>query len=386
MPSLFTWNESFKTELPSIDEQHLHLVGLINDLEEQVLSAETMAPETFAVIGDAVLEHTRIHFRNEKTMMDKAGLDPRHIKLHCAAHQSCLLRVRALVDLGNDLPLDRACVLVEYLVQWLANHVLGVDQSMARQIRAIEGGLSPAKAFESDASNTQSGTGPLLAALGELSHAVSDRNHELRTLNRELELRVQQRTADLEYANNQLQMLSTQDDLTGLPNRRFATLTLQQFWAEALRYGENLSVLLLDADHFKQVNDHFGHAEGDALLRALAALLRNAVRASDIVCRLGGDEFLVICPRTSETGAVEVAKKILAARQPYRTMDGVVCWNGAVSIGLAEIGDGMSRPDDLVDAADRALYSAKRQGGACMAGGQDHSGEIGRRKNRAGSH
>ncbi|MDH5512560.1 MAG: GGDEF domain-containing protein, partial [Gammaproteobacteria bacterium] len=132
--------------------------------------------------------------------------------------------------------------------------------------------------------------------------------------------------------------------------------------------GGSLSVLLLDADHFKQVNDRFGHAEGDALLRTLATRLRDAVRRSDIVCRLGGDEFLVICPHSSLPGAADVARKILAAKQPFCTADGVECWDGAISIGIAEATGAMTQPEDLLEAADQALYTAKRQGGARMAG------------------
>jgi hemerythrin len=190
----------------------------------------------------------------------------------------------------------------------------------------------------------------------------------LRALNRELEQRVQQRTIDLEHANRQLQLLSTQDDLTGLPNRRFAILSLNQLWFETQRYGGALSVLMLDADRFKEVNDRFGHAAGDALLRDLAKRLRDAVRRSDIVCRLGGDEFLVICPRSSRLGAADVARKILADKRPCRTGDGVECWDGALSIGIAEVRGSMTRLEDLLQAADQALYTAKRQGGAQVAG------------------
>jgi len=92
------------------------------------------------------------------------------------------------------------------------------------------------------------------------------------------------------------------------------------------------------------------------------------VRTSDIVCRLGGDEFLVICPRSPREGAAQVARKILAARAPFCDEDGTECWNGALSIGIAEAGNGMATPENLLRAADEALYVAKRQGGAQLAG------------------
>ena len=132
-----------------------------------------------------------------------------------------------------------------------------------------------------------------------------------------------------------------------------------------------LSVLLLDADHFKEVNDRFGHAEGDALLQELATRLRASVRKSDIVCRLGGDEFLVICPRTSQSEANLLARKIDTARQPFFLADGVMCWNGSISMGIAEKVAGMKAADELLKLADRALYAAKRQTGIRIVSGTD---------------
>jgi hemerythrin len=99
----------------------------------------------------------------------------------------------------------------------------------------------------------------------------------------------------------------------------------------------------------------------------LAKRLRESVRECDIICRLGGDEFLVICPQTPQPQASEVAKRILAAMEPYYTADGVECWDGAISIGIAEVGNTMTRFEDFLSAADKALYAAKRQGGARLA-------------------
>lgn len=370
MQSLFTWNESFLTHLPSVDEQHQRLVNLINDIGERVISAETIDPQAFASARDILYDYASFHFSDEEALMEQAGLDTRHVEVHRVTHRVFAMEAQSLVELGDDISPERVRFLVEYLVHWLAYHILGTDQSMARQIEAIKNGRSPAAAFDDDAEYIQTSTDPLLAALKGLFQVVSARNHELRMLNSELEERVKQRTRDLEQANHQLQMLSTQDELTGLPNRRFAVLTLGHLWAETQRYGNPLAVLLLDADRFKEVNDGFGHATGDALLQALSARLRQSVRSSDIVCRLGGDEFLVICTQGTYAAAAEVARKILATRQPFFDADGTECWNGAVSIGVAEAGKSMAGFEDLLEAADKALYVAKRQGGARMAGSQ----------------
>lgn len=369
MTSLFNWNKTFLTGLSAVDQQHQHLVELINDLGETAISGGELDQQSFEAIREELLAYARVHFAEEIALMKQAGVDPRHVKLHSAEHHTFAVDAIALSEI-NDAPFpDRFRRLVDYLVNWLAYHILGVDQSMARQIRAIEGGLSPAQAYEQDAQATQSGTEPLLSALKGLFQVVSERNRALRALNRELDERVQQRTMELEQANRQLQMLAVHDELTGLHNRRFAIAALDELWAEAQRDGTPLSVLMLDADHFKPVNDRFGHATGDALLRALASRLQNAVRTSDFVCRLGGDEFLVICPRSTLDGAALVAEKILAECAPFNTEDGVECWDGSISIGLAEAGESMVRPEDLLHAADEALYAAKRGGGARLSGG-----------------
>jgi len=274
--------------------------------------------------------------------------------------------LREFVRSPRSVTPDQLRTLAEYLVRWLAFHILDVDQSMARQVHAIEGGASPEYAFEQDEQFTRGRTQPLMTALSGLFHAVSTRNQELRELNHQLESRVAERTVELEEANRRLQILATQDELTGLPNRRFAMLTLERLWEERARYGGELSVLLLDADGFKQVNDRFGHPQGDTMLRVLAKRLRDSVRGSDVVCRLGGDEFVVICPRCDRFATAVVARRILESSKPLLTSEGKECWKGAVSIGLAEADGTMSRVEELLAAADRALYLVKRAGGGSV--------------------
>lgn len=369
MSTLFDWNETFLTGLPAIDHQHQRLVELINDLGELVISSDTIDAGAFAVARDTLLDYVGTHFGGEEALMEKARLDPRHLEQHRAAHRAFTHEALILGESHQGITADQARELVDFLVNWLAYHILGVDQSMARQMRAIENGQTPEAAYDDDLGHMQARTEPLLTALKGLFQLVSERNRALRTLNRELDERVRQRTAELERANQQLHVLSIRDDLTGLPNRRFAISALDELWREARRDGTPLSVLMLDADRFKPVNDTFGHATGDAILRALATRLQDAVRTSDIVCRLGGDEFLVICPRSPRDGAAQVAEKILASCAPFHAENGTACWNGAISIGVAELRDGMLHPEDLLRAADDALYAAKRQGGAQASGG-----------------
>ena len=162
----------------------------------------------------------------------------------------------------------------------------------------------------------------------------------------------------LRRVNAQLQHLSRSDALTGLYNRAGFDEIFQRELARAQRFGTGLSVILLDIDFFKRINDQLGHTAGDSVLRELALLLRAVVRNVDSVTRWGGEEFLVICPATQPQQALVLAERILLAVrahvfgiQPPIT----------VSAGLASLQPGQN-PDTLFTQADKALLQAKRQG------------------------
>jgi len=160
----------------------------------------------------------------------------------------------------------------------------------------------------------------------------------------------------------QLAHRAQHDALTGLPNRALFEDRLAQAMIRRARTGEAMALMYLDVDHFKRVNDTYGHASGDALLKTFAARLADCVRASDTVARLGGDEFTVLleglaCPDF----ACEVADKILAAmHSPLRLGDAIV--TVSTSIGIAWAADGEIAPADLLNRADAALYCAKAKG------------------------
>lgn len=360
MDRLFNWSDVFLTGIDSVDAQHHRLVDLINNLAACVFDAGNDGNAELAETREALADYARVHFADEELLMQQAGMDSRFIDAQKAEHQTF---TEEMGSLGPDLSEEALQANLKYLVSWLAHHILGIDQSMARQLQEIRKGASAAEAYEAEQSRRRSLDDPLLDALSVMLHVVSQRNRELRIANAELEARVLERTEELKRVNQQLELLAVNDDLTGLPNRRFAVTALRELWQESRSDGSPLAVLMVDADKFKQVNDTWGHAEGDNLLRELARQLRHAVRTSDIVCRLGGDEFLVICPRSNLQGARLLADKLLAEIKPYRNADGDEYWSGAISIGTAELQDAMELPEDLLKAADLALYSAKRAGG-----------------------
>ena len=188
-----------------------------------------------------------------------------------------------------------------------------------------------------------------------------------------LEQRVLERTEELNSAlrelgekNRQLSELSTIDGLTGVFNRAHQEEVLSTEWARACRKKGPLSVLMVDIDHFKRINDSYGHPCGDVVLKAVAALIKNfAKRKADVVCRYGGEEFMVILPDTSSEGALAVAEGIRQALAELEipVADGLL--RVTVSVGLASAIPGSPAKDELaalVAAADAALYRAKQEG------------------------
>ncbi|MDP2305626.1 MAG: GGDEF domain-containing protein [Pseudomonadota bacterium] len=185
-----------------------------------------------------------------------------------------------------------------------------------------------------------------------------ERGTELQAKNDELAVAL----AAQEQLRAELEQVSRTDPLTGLANRREMDRYLCQAVAQAGRSWRPLSFVLLDVDHFKQVNDRFGHAGGDAVLVELARRLRERMRASDLLARWGGEEFCMILPDTVVAGAFTVAERVrrLVADTPF--LVGNELLKVTISLGVANLEPGRCEAVRLLQAADEALYAAKRAG------------------------
>jgi len=179
-----------------------------------------------------------------------------------------------------------------------------------------------------------------------------------------LEGKVAERTEELEAANQQLQKLSVTDALTGLANRRQLANLLEAEWQRGQRRAEPLAVAMIDIDHFKLYNDHYGHLIGDTCLRRVAAAINETVRTNDMVARYGGEEFVIVLPGATLEAASRVADRVrtavLALAEPHAAASaGLV----TVSIGVASTLPAPEKvAEELVAAADAQLYRAKRDG------------------------
>jgi diguanylate cyclase (GGDEF)-like protein len=257
--------------------------------------------------------------------------------------------------------------LVQYISDELGEHVERVETTKADAtaatlvtvaiaiLIAVVGGLTLARTILNPIRALGEGVSQLQA--GHLNHRVNlSGDDELGKLGNTLNAMA-----------TRIEQLATRDELTGLYVRReFNRFFLEEI-SRAARSGRPFSLLLVDADHFKDINDRYGHRVGDRVLRTLALVLNRDMRAVDRVARIGGEEFAVILPDTQWDAAMETAERIrsMTAAKQVHSPDGKII-RITISIGVATFPQNGDTMDALVEAADQALYRAKAEGRNCV--------------------
>lgn len=193
-----------------------------------------------------------------------------------------------------------------------------------------------------------------------LSSAFEDMSESIHRYQNSLEEQVKERTKELIEKNQELLKLSITDKLTEIYNRAKLDKTLQEEFNRSKRYKTEFSVILIDIDFFKKVNDTFGHQIGDDVLKESAQVLKDSIRLTDVLGRWGGEEFLIISPQTNLEGAVKIAEHINNAIKLYKfkTYPNKV----TMSIGVASYFEDMSKIEEILLNADKSLYKAKENG------------------------
>lgn len=212
---------------------------------------------------------------------------------------------------------------------------------------------------------SQDELGRLAQSFNQMMHKIKHTSEEkdsvlrqIQDLNQSLEQRVEQRTRELEVANQKLEKLALHDALTNLPNRFCIQDNLHRGIADAKLTGSPFTVIMMDLDRFKEINDTLGHDSGDQLLVEVGKRLQKVLRPTDLIGRLGGDEFAILLPDTDEVGAAIVAQKMLIALEPPFSLADMAFTIGA-SLGIAAYPKHGGTTSVLLKSADVAMYQAK---------------------------
>ena len=199
----------------------------------------------------------------------------------------------------------------------------------------------------------------LVGAVGRNKTADLELLGEITQLNLELE----NNQRELAEAYSRLEQLAVTDQITGLYNRHYFFTVVQHFFEEARRYGQALICFMLDVDHFKSINDTYGHVFGDHVLKTIAERLKEATRRSDLLARYGGEEFILVAPNTDLETAQMLAERLRTSIEGEPFTQGNATTKVTISIGLAGTEVIREGPfEHLLDSADQALYTAKRTG------------------------
>ncbi|OGQ96738.1 MAG: hypothetical protein A2521_07300 [Deltaproteobacteria bacterium RIFOXYD12_FULL_57_12] len=238
------------------------------------------------------------------------------------------------------------------------------DADIANYIDSVaEKSVEILSSFEIDPGDMKPYSQILLEAneeLGKLNFSYEQLVLELKQAKEEAESLAQ----DLKLANARLRELASRDGLTGLYNHRYFQEAMARELSEAVRYGRSFALIMFDIDHFKKINDNYGHPRGDIVIKAISQTIMEMVRNCDIVARYGGEEFAIILPETELVGATILADRVRKSIEALEMVADGLTIKATVSIGVSNFVPKKSpnKKAAMIDSADKALYDSKRNG------------------------
>lgn len=281
-------------------------------------------------LGVAVFVESMLRFH----IIQKEGLNPPAVK-------SAIQSTRELLRLVVSLPfIPHEAEIVDHIV----------EREKAGGTRLIHRIGAP---FQRD-----SMTPGILALFRTTSHPfLADEKQLLDVLASQMSLACQNI-----HAMEKVRQLALTDDLTGIYNKRYFRLIYRREFERAKRYQFPLSLAMMDLDHFKRINDLYGHHQGDVVLSEFAAQVLSAIRSTDVFARYGGEEFVLLLPHTPEADAYQLSEKIrgIIDRYPFPGEESPL--HCTVSLGVASLSQDINMPDELIQRADEYLYMAKKSG------------------------
>jgi len=357
---VFPWNENFETGNEQIDEQHKKLVELLNKLANTLVRDETIEiNEAF----DELADYANYHFEQEEAIWSEYFQEDSWFTSHQLSHSTFLPKVLELREREMDRPLqDIIESIVKFLIRWLAFHIIDDDRRLALVIEAMNDGMNIEDAKAKADRKMNGSFRVLIETVLKMYDGLSTRTLELMR-ERRARMVAEQELRDI---NEKLETLSVTDQLTGLYNRRHFDVVMQQEIKRARREKKAVTLFILDIDHFKKLNDHYGHNGGDVALRNVGQkLLEICRRPSDYAFRVGGEEFAVISREheaEDELVFAECIRKSIEAMEIPNVLSEVSdCLTVSVG-GFAEVPGEHDTVDLYMKKADERLYRAKEMG------------------------
>lgn len=359
---VFPWNENLDTGITIIDEQHKRLVSLLNRL------AASLARDNLIETNDIfteLTEYAEFHFETEEAIWLEYFGDDSWLSSHQLSHSSFLPKVIELKEHEKNKSQNEIIEgIILFLIRWLAFHILDSDKRMALLIQYINAGLSFDQAKIASDKKMSGSIRVVIETVMQMYDSLSSRTMEfMRESHKreQIEKELHKANKQLRKANLRLESLAVTDQLTNLFNRRHFNTIFARELERAKRDKIPLALIVLDIDHFKKINDNYGHSAGDAALVTLAHAMSKTVGPDGMTARLGGEEFAIFLPGQTLDKGVKIADAVCAN---IRQLDPLIEGHRikmTVSIGCslhpksALIGKSLKQADEL-------LYRAKSSG------------------------
>ncbi len=357
---VFPWHEHFNTGINRIDEQHQKLVALLNRLAcSLTLSENPDSTEPF----DELTRYACVHFSDEEQIWSEYFEQDDWLTSHHQSHATFVSELGELKQRAQgQQPQDVFEEIIHFLIRWLAFHILFEDKRMALALLKEQQGIPKLQAKEHASQTMNNSMRDMMDSVLAMYDGLSSRT--LRLMREQKERIAAQE--QLQQLNQQLEHLTITDALTGLHNRRHFDAVFESELKRAVRNQTPLTLMLIDLDHFKHLNDHYGHSAGDlALQRVGQALSEVCRRPSDFCFRIGGEELAVVCADQSPQGALEFAERIRAHIESLAIANAVSKQAPVLtaSLGVCTLTPTPTTPiKAFFNEADNALYKAKESG------------------------
>lgn len=357
---LFPWNDHLETGIATVDEQHKKIVEIINRLAETLVDA---SDDEIAEVFDELKNYASYHFETEEALWSEHLSQDSEYLAHQKSHATFMPEVLEIQKEHSEQPLTSVLEhVVQFLIRWLVLHIIYDDKRMALVIEKMKQGMTREDAKVAADRQIVETINELAGIVLSMYDSLSSRTLDLLRERTERE-RAEKR---LKSANRRLEELAVTDQLTGLWNRRHFDDVFNRELKRAQRNKSTLTFIMFDIDHFKNLNDRYGHAQGDVALQAVGkTVLGICRRPGDMPFRIGGEEFGVLVLDHSDQMGERFGEIIRSAMENLKieNIGSSVGDHMTVSVGVVTC---IPEPNDTIETlavvADQRLYQAKDQG------------------------